>query len=113
MDAAVRAWLLDQLGKATDQNDLEDRYQREGNARAVALGVLRDRLATLLASPGSINVSGVVSLSNAANIAAYERQIAQLESGQPPAPDDPDLDGDGHPDTNTLSFMQLVERPRR
>lgn len=113
MDAAVQAWLLGQLGKATDLNDLAVRYTRLGTARAVALEVVRERLAELLTSPSTVTVSGVVSLSNAANIAAYERQITRLEAGDPPAPDDPDLDGDGIPDTSQFRMIRLVERPRR
>ena len=113
MDAAVQAWLLEQLGRETDVADLEQRLARLGSARAVALGVLRERLADLRSSPATVNVSSVVSVSFTENIKAYERQIALLEAGEPPAPDDPDLDGDGFPDTNGLEYIQLVERHRR
>lgn len=110
MDAAVRAWLISQLGVDTDLPDLELRYTRLGSARAVALEVVRERLAALLAAPGTVSVSGVVSVNFSANIAAYERQITALEAGEPPAPDDPtdpDHAGDG------LDVLYLVERPRR
>lgn len=111
MDTAVQAWLISQLGVDTDLADLTIRYTRLGTARAVALEVVRERLAALLAAPGSVSVSGVVSVNFGANIAAYERQILSLEAGDPPAPDDPD-DGDG--DTRDgLGIMYLVERPRR
>ncbi|MEE1812717.1 hypothetical protein [Streptomyces sp. BE133] len=111
MDAAVRAWLIAQLGTDTDQADLDQRYARLGTARAVALEVVRERLAALRASPGSVSVSGVVSVNFAANIAAYERQIESLEAGEPPAPDDPeDPCGDS---ADGLGVMYLVERPRR
>lgn len=110
MDTAVQAWLLSQLGTTTDLADLETRYARLGTARAVALEVLRERLAALLAQPATITVSGVVGIGTAENIKAYERQITILESGQPPAPDDPD-DTAGGPDT--LGLLSLVERPRR
>ncbi|MEU0837201.1 hypothetical protein [Streptomyces sp. NPDC005969] len=109
MDTAVRAWLTSQLGTDTDLADLEQRYTRLGTARAVALEVVRERLAALLAAPGTVSVSGVVSVNFSANIAAYERQITTLEAGEPPAPDDPtdSITADG------LGIIQLVERPRR
>ncbi|MFC7794650.1 hypothetical protein [Streptomyces cinereoruber] len=114
MDAAVRAWLTSQLGTSTDLNDLDTRYTRLGTARAVALEILRERLAALIHDqPSTLNVSGVVSLSYAENIKAIERQITQLENGEPPAPDDPTPTG---PDTGIpdgYGIIQLVERPRR
>ncbi|MFC8339281.1 hypothetical protein ACFUJX_20035 [Streptomyces rubiginosohelvolus] len=111
MDTAVREWLLSQLGRSTDLADLTARYTRLGSGRAVAIEVVRERLADLLASPGSVAVSGVVSINTSANIAAYERQLAALESGQPPAPDDPPTPDDK--DTSSFGLIQLVERPRR
>jgi len=110
VDAATRAWLIAQLGTATDIADLDQRYTRLGTARAVALEVLYERLADLRAQPSVIGVSSVVNLNTTANIAAYERQIARLESGEPPAPDDPTDD-----DTSSTGFdvIQLIERPRR
>jgi hypothetical protein len=111
LTATVQAWLLAQLGPATPLADLEARYTRLGTARAVALEVLYERLAALLAQPANLNVSSVVSLGTAENIKAYERKIALLESGQPPAPDDPTP---GDPDAGTqLGVFYLVERPRR
>ncbi|MEV8101073.1 hypothetical protein [Streptomyces sp. NPDC088135] len=111
MDAAVRAWLISQLGTDTDLPDLEQRYARLGTARAVALEVVRERLAALLSSPGTVSVSGVVSVNFSANITAYERQITALEAGDPPAPDDPeDPCGDS---ADGFGVTYLVERPRR
>lgn len=111
MDTAVRAWLLDQLGPTTDVTDLEARYARLGSARAVALGVLRSRLATLLQQPSTVNVSGVVAIGVAENIKAYERQIAALEAGEIPAPDDPPTTGSE--DQAAIGWISLVARPRR
>ncbi|MFD7980189.1 hypothetical protein [Streptomyces sp. NPDC059071] len=109
MDAAVRAWLISQLGTSTDLADLGTRYTRLGTARAVALEVLRERLATLIHDqPSTLAVTGVVSLSYAENIRAIERQIAQLES-VPAAPDDPAAEEV----PGGLGVIQLVERPRR
>lgn len=110
MDTAVREWLLSQLGRSTDLADLTARYTRLGSGRAVAIEVVRERLADLLTSPGSVSVSGVVSINVSANIAAYERQLAALESGQPPAPDDPPP---GDENNGSFGLIQLVERPRR
>jgi hypothetical protein len=108
VNTAVRAWLLAELGTTTSVTDLETRYTRLGTARAVALEVLRERLATLRAQPSTVSVSGVVSVGYAENIRAYERQIAALENGEPPAPDDP-VDGS----TGSLGLLRLQERPRR
>lgn len=108
MDTAVRAWLISQLGTKTDLTDLEQRYTRLGTARAVALEILRERLAALRAQPSAVQVSSVVSVNYTANIAAYERQITALEAGEPPAPDDPCEDS-----ADGFGVMYLVERPRR
>jgi hypothetical protein len=111
LDTAVQAWLLAQLGETTSTTDLEARYARLGTARAVALEVLRGRLATFLQQPATVNVSSVVGVGFAENIKALERQIANLEAGIPPAPDDPAA-GDSSTD-NSLGVFYLTERPRR
>ena len=110
MDTAVKAWLLSELGTTTSLTDLEARYTRLGTARAVALEVLRERLAALRAQPATVTVSGVVGVGIAENIKAYERQIAGLEAGDNPAPDDPD---DGTGSLGGIGLMYLRERPRR
>ncbi len=111
LDANVQAWLLAQLGPTTPTADLETRYARLGTARAVALEVLRGRLAALIQQPASVNVSGAVAVTFTENIKALERQIALLETGEPPAPDDPP--GTGNDDTVTLGVFHLRERARR
>ncbi|MFJ3283275.1 hypothetical protein [Streptomyces halstedii] len=110
MDTAVRAWLLSELGKATDVADLELRYARLRSGRAVAVEVTRERLAALRGQPDKVTVSGVVSVSYTETIKAYERQLAALLSGEPPAPDDPADDDAG---ADGFGIIQLVERPRR
>jgi hypothetical protein len=115
MDAAVKAWLLSQVGETTDAAllaDYEARYTRLGTARSVAIEVISGRLATLRAQPSTINVSSVIAVGYAENIRAYERQLALLESGEPPAPDDPDTPDNNDTD-NTLGLLYLIERPRR
>lgn len=113
MTPAVTAWLTSQLGTATNLDDLTTRYTRLGSARAVAIEVLYERKADLIGQPSSVTVTGVVGVSFTENIKALERQIALLESGEPPAPDDPDDDGDGIPDGYGFGVIRLVERPRR
>lgn len=111
MDDATRRWLLSQLGTATDTADLDDRYTRLGNARAVAIEVLYQRKADLLAQPASVAVSAVVSVTYTENIKALERQIAFLEGGGAPAPDEPGDDGDKS--GSGWGMVRLVERRRR
>ncbi|MGV9891732.1 hypothetical protein [Streptomyces sp. NPDC003395] len=110
MDGAVTAWLLAQLGKTTDTADLATRYTRLGSARAVAVEVLRERLADLRAQPSSVNVSAVVSVSYVENIKAYERQIAALEAGDIPAPDEAPPTSADDP---VIGYLLLQPRPRR
>ncbi|MEV7601660.1 hypothetical protein AB0O91_30295 [Kitasatospora sp. NPDC089797] len=79
MDEAAKAWLLAQLGPATDPADLHARYQRLHTARAVALEVLAERRARLLTDPLRLVVDGVVTMDNTANLTGIERQLAQLQ----------------------------------
>jgi len=108
---AITAWLKGELGSTVDLADLETRYLRLGTARAVALEVLRERLADLRNQPSTVNVSGVVAVGFVENIKAYERQIEALEDGDNPAPDDP-TDPDGDP-LGGVGMLYLIERPRR
>lgn len=110
MDSAVQAWLLAQLGTSTNLADLVTRYTRLRAARAVAVEVLRERHAELLAQPAGISVSNVVNLNTAPNIAALERKIAALEAGEPPAPDDPTPAADTG---DRIGMILLQGRPRR
>lgn len=110
MDAATQAWLISQLGTATDLPDLNARYARLGAARTVAIEILNQRLADLRSQAATVSVSSVVSVSIAENIKAYERQIAALEAGGSPAPGEPGTSDDG---TVLLGSFRLVERGRR
>lgn len=112
MDAAAQAWLISKLGTATNLADLTTRYTRLGKARAVAIEVLNERLADLRTQAATIGVSGVVNVSFTENIKALEREIALLESGKPPAPDEPTTPDDDDA-TGQLGVIQLVARPRR
>ncbi|MCX4858360.1 hypothetical protein [Streptomyces canus] len=104
MDVSVRAWLLAQLGPATDTADLDARYARLTSARAVASEVLAERRAKLLAEPLQMTVNGVATIDQSNNLAGLERQIASMEDA--PAPDDP-ADGD------TLVVAPLQSAHRR
>ncbi|MFE2346082.1 hypothetical protein [Kitasatospora cineracea] len=92
MDPAALAWLHAQLGTATSTDDLTNRYQRLGTAHAVALEVLTERRAALLADPLRLVVDGMVTMDRTANLTGLERQIAALEgvSGPDGAPADVD-----------------------
>uniref|UniRef100_A0AAU2UXS6 Uncharacterized protein n=1 Tax=Streptomyces sp. NBC_00003 TaxID=2903608 RepID=A0AAU2UXS6_9ACTN len=92
MDEFQRSWLLAQLGPDTDPADLERRLFRLRSARAVALEVLGERRAKLLADPLKVTVDGVVTMDLRENLRGIERQIEQVR--QAPAPDDPG-DGEG------------------
>jgi hypothetical protein len=112
MDVTTRSWLLSQLGVDTDLVDLETRLARLGTARRVALEVLYERKAKLIASPLVLGVSNVVNVSYAGNIAALERQIAVLEDPDgPAAPGEPgygETAGSDH-----IRTFRLRERRRR
>ncbi|MEW1701092.1 hypothetical protein [Streptomyces sp. NPDC091278] len=95
MDEAVRTWLLAQLGPGTDVLDLDARYTRLRSARAVALEVLAERRAGLLAEPLRLSVDGVMTVDNSGNLTGLERQMAAV--GVAAAPDEAGAGGDGPP----------------
>lgn len=92
MDEFQRSWLLAQLGPDTDPADLERRYFRLRTVRAVALEVLGERRAKLLADPLKVSVDGVVTMDLQQNLLGIERQIEQVR--QILAPGDPEDDDD-------------------
>ncbi|MGW1597622.1 hypothetical protein [Streptomyces sp. NPDC002343] len=92
MDEFQRSWLLAQLGPDTDPADLERRYFRLRSVRAVALEVLGERRAKLLADPLKVTVDGVVTMDLQENLRGVERQIEQVR--QAPALDGPEDEGD-------------------
>ncbi|WP_043271317.1 hypothetical protein [Streptomyces sp. CT34] len=93
MDEFQRSWLLAQLGPDTDPADLERRFFRLGSVRAVALEVLGERRAKLLADPLRVTVDGVVTMDLQENLHGIERQIDQVS--QAPSPDEPDGEDGG------------------
>ncbi|GGP99689.1 hypothetical protein [Streptomyces mutabilis] len=92
MDEFQRSWLLAQLGPDTDAADLERRFFRLRSVRAVALEVLGERRAKLLADPLKVTVDGVVTMDLQENLRGVERQIEQVR--QVPAPDGPEDEDD-------------------
>ncbi|MFF0741530.1 hypothetical protein ACFYVL_14135 [Streptomyces sp. NPDC004111] len=106
MNDDVQSWLLAQLGPDTDLPDLLRRYERLRSARSVALEVLHERIAAIVAEPLKVTVNGVVTIDNSANVTALERRAAQLHTD--PAPDDPATGGD-----NVVATILLRARPRR
>ncbi|MFB6643131.1 hypothetical protein ACFCYF_38575 [Streptomyces chartreusis] len=72
------AYLRSELGDV-DHDDLAARYQRLGTAQAVAIEVLRERKAALIADPLAVTVQGVATVNNSENVKAIERQISSLE----------------------------------
>ncbi|MEU4028070.1 hypothetical protein [Streptomyces anulatus] len=87
MDEFQRSWLLAQLGPDTDPADLERRFFRLRSVRGVALEVLGERRAKLLADPLKVTVDGVVTMDLQENLRGIERQIEGV--CQAPAPDSP------------------------
>ncbi|KPI15688.1 hypothetical protein OK074_2133 [Actinobacteria bacterium OK074] len=79
---AEYAYLRSELGEA-DRVDLDGRYQRLGSLQAVAMEVLRERKAALVADPLAVTVQGVATVNNAENVKALERQIAGLADDEP------------------------------
>ncbi|MFB7500390.1 hypothetical protein ACFC09_37915 [Streptomyces sp. NPDC056161] len=92
MDDFQRSWLLAQLGPDSDPADLERRLFRLRSVRAVALEVLGERRARLLADPLKVTVDGVVTMDLQENLRGIERQIEGVR--QAPAPDEPGDDAE-------------------
>ncbi|RIH58115.1 hypothetical protein D3C59_37250 [Streptomyces sp. SHP22-7] len=100
---AVTAWLKGELGSTVDLTDLDARYTRLGSARAVALEVLRERLADLRTQPTTVNVSGVVSVSFTENINPWNGRSQPWKTVSPQPPDDPT-----DPDGSTLGGIGML-----
>ncbi|MEU7576771.1 hypothetical protein AB0B50_04110 [Streptomyces sp. NPDC041068] len=106
MNSDVLRWLQAQLGADTDATDLTTRYERLHSAKAVALEVLHERLAALVAEPLKVTVNGVATIDNSANATALERRAAQIADETPP-------DESPAARHNHLIAVHLCPRPRR
>ncbi|MDY0816091.1 hypothetical protein [Kitasatospora purpeofusca] len=109
MDPAALAWLRAQLGPTTDTADLTERHSRLGTARAVALEVLAERRAALLADPLRLVVDGVVTMDRSANLTGLERQLAELHNAL--GPDETAPGGDTAPQFD-MSVLTPARRTR-
>ncbi|MGV9272311.1 hypothetical protein [Streptomyces griseosporeus] len=109
VDEFQRSWLLAQLGPDTDPADLERRFFRLRSVRAVALEVLGERRAKLLADPLKVTVDGVVTMDLQENLRGIERQIEQVR--QAPAPGCPE-DEDATDEVMTVAWLTPVHRYR-
>ncbi|MFF8769107.1 hypothetical protein [Kitasatospora sp. NPDC015120] len=109
MDPTVLAWLLAQLGPTTSTDDLTARHTRLGTARAVALEVLAERRAALLADPLRLVVDGVVTMDRSANLGGLERQLAGLHDTL--GPDETAPGGDTAPQFD-VSVLTPARRTR-
>ncbi|MGX1909297.1 hypothetical protein ACWIID_10575 [Streptomyces phaeochromogenes] len=106
MNSDVLRWLQAQLGPETDSDDLAARYERLRSAKAVAVEVIRERLAALLAEPLKVTVNGVATIDNSANVSALERRAAQMLDET--APDETPVTRH-----DLLTTVPLSARPRR
>ncbi|MFB7247755.1 hypothetical protein CW362_38770 [Streptomyces populi] len=78
---AEYAYLRSELGDIV-RGDLDVRYQRLGTVEAVAVEVLRERKAALIADPLTVTVQEVATVNNTENVRALERQLALLEQAE-------------------------------
>lgn len=74
------AELRAELGPDLTAAEVQPRWERHGDLRLVALEVVRERLAALLAGPATFTVPGVYSQSTAPNLTAYREQLARLSA---------------------------------
>lgn len=79
-DADLRK-IREEVGSSPSDSDLEDLWAELGTVPAVALAVLRPRLADALtaAAQGSTTIPGVISVGAPAQPAMLRSQIARLE----------------------------------
>ncbi|MGC9543973.1 hypothetical protein [Streptomyces sp. UG1] len=77
------AYLRSELGEV-DRGDLDVRHARLGSVGAVAIEVLRERKASLVADPLAVTVQGIATVNTAENVKAIERQITTLEDAAVP-----------------------------
>lgn len=92
--ARIREW----VGSSPDDGDVATVYERVGeDPLAAALSILRTRRADMLAEPATWAVSGEYSQSTKDNLAALDRQIADLETLVP-----------GESTSGLISTVQLV-----
>lgn len=77
--AAIRSWVGTDPTDPTD-SDIEAAHARLGSVEAVALEILRGRLADMVREPARFTVDGDAGWSYEKNLAELRTQIGQLES---------------------------------
>jgi hypothetical protein len=84
MTADQLAVLRSHIGSADPPSDvtLNASFDRLGSVEAVALEVLRGRLADMTSGPGQLSVAGHVSYDSRKSIDALAGKIADLETGE-------------------------------
>jgi len=78
LDPGVLAGIRAHVGTSPDDSDLEGRWDRHGSVEAVALEVLRGRLADMLAHPADLSVEGDYAERWAKNIDVLSKQVGAL-----------------------------------
>jgi hypothetical protein len=104
------AWLHSEVGTRLTDEQLQERYDRLGSVRDVALEALRERRTELIDSPLDVSVVGVASVNNAENVKAIERRLsalAQMDDDPTDGNDDPIVEGG-----SSLAEMQVVQLRR-
>lgn len=82
LSEADRAYFRTQLGTTIDETDLLSRLGRLLTNDAVAVEVLQERLATLLAAPLAFTIPGEYQADNKTNVTELQKKINDLLSGE-------------------------------
>lgn len=106
LTAAETAYLQSELGSGVDLADMQVRYDRLGSAKAVALEVIRQRLADALQAPTSFSIPGVYQETTTGNVSALQEQLKRVAT-------EADVDGDGIPDSGASGVLQVQKLRRR
>lgn len=80
LDADDLAAIREHVGSTPTDVELETRWDRLGTVASVALSVLRERLADMLARPADLSVDGDYRESYQANLRILREQVATLEA---------------------------------
>lgn len=110
---AQLAWLRDELGDQPDDAALQERYERLGSVRDVAIAVWRRRRTDFIASPLSTQLAGVAGVNASENVRAIDRRIAALELLDDDPTDSPGEDTDGGSADDRIEFVQMTRSRRR
>lgn len=110
-DAQI-SWLRSEVGASTTEDDLQARFDRLGSIRDVAMEVLRERRASYLEQPLSLNLAGVASVDYTNNVAALERRLTALANLDDDPSDDDGADQET-PGPQQVEMFTLTRSRRR